>query len=205
MMTGSITVSRSSYGYAAGGYSSGGNAPVSTGSEVDPRKAPAGRLPASGSTEELSKEERRQVAQLKRRDRKVRAHEAAHVATGGGHVRGGAQFSYQTGPDGKRYAIGGEVSIDASPVRDNPEATIRKMQVVRRAALAPADPSGQDRAVAAAASVREVQARRELSAEQAEEARGDNRTSAPTIHPGYHGYAPVQAAEAAVAQLDIRV
>ena len=101
---------------------------------------------------ELTPEEQKQVTDLKKQDREVKAHEAAHIAAGGAYVRGGATYSYQSGPDGKRYAVGGEVSIDTAP-EDDPNATIRKMQAVRSAALAPANPSGQDRSVAAAACV----------------------------------------------------
>jgi len=115
---------------------------------------------------ELSKAEKAQVRELKRRDQEVRSHERAHMAAGAGYVRGGANFSYQIGPDGKRYAIGGEVSIDSSPVSGNPEATIRKAQVVRRAALAPADPSPQDRQVAAQAAQMERKALTELAKEK---------------------------------------
>jgi hypothetical protein len=84
-------------------------------------------------------------------------------------VRGGARYQYQTGPDGKRYAVGGEVSIDASEA-NTPEATIRKAQTIRKAALAPAQPSAQDRAVAAKAAQMERQARAELAQEQQKQA-----------------------------------
>lgn len=102
------------------------------------------------------------VSQLVQRDHQVRAHEAAHIEVGGMYVRGGARFSYTTGPDGQAYATGGEVSIDPSPVPDNPQATIQKLQQVQRAALAPADPSPQDRTVAAAAAMGTLQAQVEL-------------------------------------------
>lgn len=115
--------------------------------------------------QQQKKEEEQQVEQLKQRDREVRAHEAAHQSAAGGYARG-MSFTYQIGPDGQRYAIGGEVKIDMSPVPNNPEATIQKMQVVQRAALAPSDPSPQDRAVAAAARSIEQQARRQLLEEQ---------------------------------------
>jgi hypothetical protein len=49
-----------------------------------------------------------------------------------------------TGPDGKQYAVGGEVPIDLSPVSGNPQATVQKAETIQRAALAPADPSGPD-------------------------------------------------------------
>ncbi len=120
----------------------------------------------------LSDEELRQVEKLKRRDRVVRAHEQAHIAAGGPYVRGGAHYVYQRGPDGRLYAIGGEVSIDVSPVPDDPKATIRKMQVVKRAALAPAQPSAQDYHIAAQATMEMQKAQAELNRMKAEEAYG---------------------------------
>ncbi len=118
---------------------------------------------ARNDPNQLPPEVRAELQSLKRRDREVRAHEAAHVAAGGAYIRGGTSFSYQTGPDGKRYAVGGEVGIDTSAVPGNPQATIAKMQQVRAAALAPASPSGQDRAVATQASRAENQARMEAA------------------------------------------
>ena len=116
----------------------------------------------------LTPEQQRQVQQLKEIDRKVRAHEQAHLSVGGDLVRGGATYSYQAGPDNQRYAVGGEVSIDASPGR-TPEETIPKAQHIRAAALAPADPSAQDQSVAARAARMESDARMELAAQQREE------------------------------------
>jgi len=115
---------------------------------------------------QLSDEETKLVEQLKTIDQKVRAHEQAHLAAGGNLVRGGANFQYQKGPDGKQYAVGGEVQIDASPIPDDPEKTIQKMQQVRRAALAPSDPSPQDRKVAAESSQIEARAAMEKSAKR---------------------------------------
>ncbi len=117
---------------------------------------------------ELSDEAAQQVEQLQARDREVRTHEQAHVAAAGPYLRGGPTYSYQKGPDGRRYAVGGEVQIDASPVEGDPEATLRKAQTVRAAALAPAEPSSADRSVAAAATQMEQQARAQLQQEQSE-------------------------------------
>jgi len=124
-------------------------------------------LPVSGFSQ-LSSEESQQVAELKSRDQEVRTHEMAHMMVGGSLVRKGASYQYQTGPDGQRYAVGGEVSIDSSAVSGDPSATIRKMEQVKRAALAPAEPSSQDRAVAAAAAQTEAAARLELLQQNAE-------------------------------------
>ena len=121
----------------------------------------------TSQTNQLTPEQQRQVQQLKEIDRKVRAHEQAHLSVGGDLVRGGATFSYQTGPDDQRYAIGGEVSIDTSPGR-TPKETIPKAQHIRAAALAPADPSAQDQSVAARAARMESEARAELAVQQQE-------------------------------------
>jgi hypothetical protein len=129
----------------------------------------ASRQTADGAGEKtgdaggLTEEERAQVKKLAARDREVRAHEAAHQAVGGQYA-GAASFSYQSGPDGRRYAVGGEVPIDTGAVPGNPEATITKLRTVRRAALAPAEPSAQDRSIAARAEagVRQAQAQRQI-------------------------------------------
>ncbi len=123
----------------------------------------------SGATnnEQLTSEEQRQVEKLKERDREVRAHEQAHAAAAGNAATSGPHFEYETGPDGKRYAIGGEVNISIRE-GDTPEETIRNAEQARRAALAPADPSAQDRSVAAAASAMANEARRELLEEKME-------------------------------------
>lgn len=105
------------------------------------------------------------VDQLKEIDRKVRAHEQAHIAAGGELIRGGVSFSYQKGPDGKLYVVGGEVSIDTSPGR-TPAETVTRAQRIRSAALAPADPSPQDRQVAADAANMEASAQRDVAASQ---------------------------------------
>ena len=124
--------------------------------------------PQAEGPDGLTAEERAIIAELTQTDREVRAHEQAHLAAAGGLARG-VSFSYTTGPDGKQYAVGGEVSIDTSPVSGDPQATIQKAQQVRAAASAPANPSGQDRAVAAQAAAIEAAARQELAAEQQEQ------------------------------------
>ena len=105
------------------------------------------------------------VDSLKQRDREVRAHEQAHQAVGGQYASA-PSFTMQSGPDGGRYATGGEVQIDIS-AEANPAATIRKMQQVQAAALAPVDPSGQDHAVAAKAAQMAMAARAELQSQGA--------------------------------------
>lgn len=115
---------------------------------------------------ELTEKELQIVRELASRDREVRAHEQAHASVGGRYA-GSPTYDLQRGPDGQQYAVGGEVPIDVGAVPGDPEATITKARIVRRAALAPAQPSPQDRSVAAQATAMEQQARAELAAQRA--------------------------------------
>jgi len=130
-----------------------------------------------GALTELTDEEKKEVQKLKQRDTEVRRHEQAHLSAAGRYARGGAQYTFTRGPDGRQYATGGEVSIDVSPTK-TPEGTITKAQVVKAAALAPVEPSSQDRAVAAAAGKMENAARAELAKQRIEEStrQGKERT-----------------------------
>lgn len=125
--------------------------------------ANTGSTERSSSGAPLSADQQKQVNKLKETDSHVRAHEQAHLAASGGLAMGGASFDYETGPDGKRYAVGGEVQIDTSKGK-TPEETLAKASRIRSAALAPSDPSGQDRAVAAAATQMAAEAQQEISA-----------------------------------------
>jgi hypothetical protein len=101
------------------------------------------------------------IRELTARDQEVRNHEQAHQAVGGQYA-GAMEFTFQRGPDGKRYAVGGEVSINTSKIPGDPQATLQKADQIRRAALAPAEPSNQDRQVAALASQMSIEAQNEI-------------------------------------------
>ena len=121
--------------------------------------------PASSSAiRTLTAQQRAAVAELAATDRHVRAHEQAHLAAAGPYATSGPSYSYATGPEGNLYAVGGEVSLDVSPDPSNPQQTIDKARVIEAAANAPADPSSQDRMVAAQAALMAAAAERELSA-----------------------------------------
>lgn len=121
---------------------------------------------------DLTDEEKAEVRKLRQTDAEVRRHEQAH-AMAGGRYAGTPSYDYVQGPDGGRYAVGGEVSIDASPARD-PDATIQKMEIVIRAALAPANPSAQDHAIANKARQTKAEAVAEKRAERLDETRGED-------------------------------
>jgi hypothetical protein len=134
-------------------------------SEKD-KKAEEARKKAQG---ELTQEEKQVVSELQARDSEVRAHEAAHQS--GGASTGAASFTYQKGPDGKMYAIGGEVPVNMK-AGSTPEETIANAQAVIASALAPADPSGQDQAVAASAAMMIAKAQQQIAKEKQEEMMG---------------------------------
>ena len=112
------------------------------------------------------------VKRLRAIDMKVRTHEAAHIAAGGGLIRSGANFSYTKGPDGKMYAAGGDVTIDTSEA-NTPIATIGKARQIIVAALAPVDPSPQDYKVASTALMMEQRARIEIIKEMKSQIDGE--------------------------------
>ena len=119
--------------------------------------------------EELQLEqEQQQITELKARDTEVRIHEQAHASVGGQHA-GSPSYEYQRGPDSTNYAVGGEVQIDVSEIPGDPQATIDKMQTVRAAALAPAEPSGADRSIAADATQKLAAAQAELAQPEKED------------------------------------
>ena len=123
----------------------------------------------NSSTNKLSESEKQMVLKLQSRDTEVRAHESAHQS--GGASTGAASFTYQQGPDGKMYAIGGEVPISFQE-GSTPEETIANAQAVIASALAPADPSGQDMAVASSAMVMMLKAQQQKAKEAQNEIAG---------------------------------
>ena len=129
---------------------------------------------------ELSLEEQRMVAELQAADTNVRAHEAAHMAAGGG-LTSPASYTYERGPDNKMYAVAGEVGISTGE-GNTPQESLNKAQTIRRAALAPADPSPQDLKVAAQAASMEMSARAEIMqekmAQNSQNSNNSNETSA---------------------------
>ena len=123
--------------------------------------------------------EQREIRELQARDQEVRAHEQAHAIVGGRYASA-PSYDYQQGPDGKRYAVGGEVQIDLAPVPGDPAATVQKMQQVKAAALAPAEPSAADRSVASTAQQRLIEAQAELIASKAPQAQQNETRPANT-------------------------
>lgn len=150
------------------------------GADTAPDSEPRGDAAASQSnrSDGLTDAEQKQVDELQARDREVRAHEQVHKAVAGRYAKGGIQYTFQRGPDGRLYAVGGEVQVDTSKVPNDPEATLLKAQTLRRAALAPAEPSQQDRAVAAQMTQMAAEARQEIAAQAYEDIQSAGTPSA---------------------------
>lgn len=100
--------------------------------------------------QQIEQAEAQQISELSKRDIEVKTHEQAHAAVGGSFAQS-PSYEYEKGPDGRRYAVDGEVSIDVAPISGDPQATISKMQKVYAAAMAPVQPSMADIRVAAQA------------------------------------------------------
>lgn len=123
---------------------------------------------------ELTEQELQVVEELEVRDREVRQHEQAHANVGGQYT-GAPELEYTRGPDGRMYATSGEVSVDTSAIPNDPEATIEKMRTVIAAALAPAEPSSQDRQVAAKAQALMAEALAQLATQDGSGEAGEER------------------------------
>jgi len=119
----------------------------------------------SKSGEKLTPAQEQQVRELKARDAQVKAHEEAHIAASAGISASAPTYTYQTGPDGVQYAIGGEVNISFSQGSD-PETNLANAEAMKAAALAPADPSSQDLSVANNADKMIQEAKQEIAAER---------------------------------------
>jgi hypothetical protein len=120
---------------------------------------------------QLTTDEKAQLSELKAVDTRVKAHEAAHQS--GPAASGGASFTYQKGPDGVMYAVGGEVPVRIE-TGSTPQESIMNLQGVIATALAPADPSPQDISIASKARVMLMKAQQEFAQEIEEKMRNSN-------------------------------
>lgn len=149
---------------------------------------------AQPGLKELTDQQLQQLRDLQQRDREVRQHEQAHLAAAGGLAMSGATYTMERGPDGQSYAVGGEVQISMSPGR-TPEETIQRAATIMAAATAPAEPSGQDRAVAAQARQMRAQAVAEqLAAQLDARAPAGTGTASSGVESATQGVAAISAA-----------
>ncbi|SDT92172.1 putative metalloprotease CJM1_0395 family protein [Halopseudomonas salegens] len=183
-VSGQAVSNRQAISPAGVGTSSASSPPTNTEREGDgdAEAARAAELEqrAASAEAEMQRLLQQEIRTLAQRDREVRAHEQSHLAVGGQYA-GPVSYDFQRGPDGRQYAVGGSVAIDVSPVANNPEATLQKMQQVQRAALAPAEPSPQDLAVAAQAAQQAAASRAELAQESLSTDADDEDDSASAV------------------------
>ncbi len=111
--------------------------------------------------ETLSVEERAALADLERRDHTVRTRDMAYVAAAGG-LAGSFSVQYETGPDGRRYAVDAKVALDTSTA-PTPEQSLAKAKALRAAAMS----ASGDASAIARANTMEAQARSELASARA--------------------------------------
>lgn len=183
MISASVTFSPYSNTPSALSKSQAQQGEVEAGKQATPDLAGENKsVPESGPAKQdpgKTAQDQKLIDELKRIDRAVRAHEQAHLAAAGGLAVSGATYGYRRGPDGQQYAVSGEVSIDVSPGR-TPQETVGKAERIQAAALAPADPSAQDRSVASSAAQMKLQAQQELAQEKLAAAKSEGNASEPT-------------------------
>ncbi len=131
-----------------------------------PTQPPAEKILAAPTDPVVDVSRQVRDARLASIDGAVRAHEQAHIAALGPYAQGGAEYSYLIGDDGRRYAVGGSVSVSLQPVPGDPEATIRKAKALIRAAYSPTSPSGPDMRVAAEAYRMEMEAKKQIQRQE---------------------------------------
>ena len=131
---------------------------------------------STSKEKELNIKEQQQIQKLRQRDSEVRQHELAHKTTGGRYA-GNITYTYEEGPDGRRYAVGGSVSMNISAEPGEPQKTVEKAEQVRKAALAPAQPSAQDLKIAAKAARMKMEAKAKLQNPEANPEQQNNNNN----------------------------
>ena len=102
------------------------------------------------------------IEQLQSRSKQARASELSQYIAAGRYSRG-ATYRYTTGPDGQRYLSASAMQFDMAPFPDDPDATVAKMQAIKRAALAAACETDCQRRIVARADA-EIEAARKAMA-----------------------------------------
>jgi hypothetical protein len=119
------------------------------------------------SETELSAEELQKLRELERKDQQVRTRDMAFLAAAGG-AAGSVALEYETGPDGRRYAVGADIKLDTS-AGATPEQTLAKARALRAATMSARSDSSADASAAAKAVRMEAEARAEIERARAAE------------------------------------
>ena len=121
---------------------------------------------AEAKLNDLSTDQLKSVKKKREFDKALTEHEEAHHSVAADLARSGPLYETETGEDGETYRKSGKVMIDTG-VTNDPEKTVKKMQQVRAAALAPdgnqlAPLSEQDKKVAREAEEKQRKAQAQL-------------------------------------------
>ncbi|MGB3750737.1 MAG: putative metalloprotease CJM1_0395 family protein [Arcobacteraceae bacterium] len=95
----------------------------------------------------------RVVEKFRKKDAEIRTHEQVHASIG--NTTTPISYSYQQGPDGKMYAIGGSVRFDTS-IPNDPKAASFKLDMLQKAAAGPAQMSGADGSIASQSNLNKI-------------------------------------------------
>ena len=93
------------------------------------------------------------LEKFKQTDTNIRSHEQIHASIG--HTTAPIAYTYQKGPDGKMYAVGGSVRLDTS-IPNDPKAAAFKLDMLQKAASGPTDSSAADNTIAAQSNLNKI-------------------------------------------------
>jgi uncharacterized protein involved in copper resistance len=99
------------------------------------------------------KDYQRVLSKFEARDQQIRMHEQSHASNAATSTA--IQYNYQTGPDGKIYAVGGSVRYDTSIPKDPASAEV-KLQQLQKAASSPDELSAADLQIARTANLNKM-------------------------------------------------
>jgi len=108
---------------------------------------------SSGVNKYDEKDFARVLEKFKQSDANIKSHEQIHASIG--HTTAPISYTYQKGPDGKIYAVGGHVKLDTS-IPNDPKAAAFKLDILQKAASAPIDSSAADNNIASQSNLNKI-------------------------------------------------
>ena len=129
--------------------------------------------------EELSTDQLKSVKKKREFDKALTKHEEDHHTVAADLARSGPLYEMETGEDGQEYRKSGKVMIDTG-ITESDEKTVKKMQQVRAAALAPdgnqlAPLSDADKRIAAEATEKEQAAQARMNGTSTEKPKEEHK------------------------------
>ena len=99
------------------------------------------------------KDFQRVLDKFKKTDADIKSHEQIHASIG--QTTSPISYNYQEGPDGKMYAIGGQVRLDTS-IPSDPKAAAFKLDMIEKAAAGPMNSSGADSSIVSQSNLNKI-------------------------------------------------